>query len=334
MNMSEVTVGLLLGGISKEKEISLQSGKAIYHALLELGYNVILIDPAFGKNQHNSIEKYFTTTIENHSKEKFLETFSVEMFKYIEVVFIGLHGTLGEDGVVQSLLDLLGKPYVGSDAISSAISMDKMISKILMEKNGVKTPKGFVVNKNHFEFELVKNRIELEFSFPIIVKPSDQGSTIGLTVCKNMSEISNAIQLVFSVSTSVLIEEYIKGREFTVGFLGETILPVLEIIPEQGLYDYDAKYNSDKTQFIVPADISKQVAEDMQNQAKLAFQALGNRDYARADFILTNDGKTYCLEVNTLPGMTSHSLVPKMAKSIGIDFPQLIDKLINYAANR
>jgi D-alanine-D-alanine ligase len=171
--------------------------------------------------------------------------------------------------------------------------------------------------------------IESEFGFPSVIKPNDQGSTVGLTVCKNSSEVSDALELSFRFSAKTIIEEYIPGKELTVAILEDKALPVLEIKPKSGLYDYASKYTSGMSEYIVPAEIPAEVAEKMQEEALLAFNALGCEVYARADFRMNNKFETFCLEVNTLPGMTATSLVPKMAKAVGISFEQLIERIIH-----
>ena len=171
-------------------------------------------------------------------------------------------------------------------------------------------------------------RINKEFGFPAVIKPNDQGSTVGLTVCKDPHGVEAALELSFQFSDKALLEEYIDGREVTVGILENKALPVLEIKPKSGLYDYESKYTSGMSEYIVPADIPEEAAEKMQHQAMLAFSALGCEVYGRVDFRMDNNFKTYCLEVNTLPGMTATSLVPKMAKVVGISFEQLIERII------
>ncbi len=263
------------------------------------------------------------------SNRNYIEAVNSKLFDEIDLVFIGLHGKWGEDGTIQSLLELRGIKYTGSKVLSSSISMDKSMSKILFQHYGVQTPNWFSIDKNHANSESVIKRIESEFGFPAVIKPNDQGSTVGLTVCKNSSEVNDALELSFRFSAKTIIEEYIPGKELTVAILEDKALPVLEIKPKSGLYDYASKYTSGMSEYIVPAEIPAEVAEKMQEQALLAFNALGCEVYARADFRMNNKFETFCLEVNTLPGMTATSLVPKMAKAVGISFEQLIERIIH-----
>ena len=334
MERNRITVGLLAGGISEERNVSLETGKSVYSALLQLGYNIKLIDPAFGNEQINSYEEFFSRELIVSSKRIFLETFNAENFSGIDVVYNAMHGPLAEDGVTQTLLDLLGLKYVGADASASAIGMDKWFSKILFEKAGVKTPKGLRVTRNNYSEKEAKFFIEQNLSVPFIVKPNNQGSTIGLTLCKDIKLLNEAVEKAFSVSDKVLIEEYVPGRELTAAVIDGKAFPVLEIVPKSGLYDFEAKYESDDTDFIVPAEIPARFSETMQDWAVKAFNSIGCRDYGRVDFKLTDNNEIFCLEINTLPGMTNHSLVPKMAQAAGIGFNELVDGLIKNAIER
>ncbi len=328
-----ITVGLILGGISGERSVSLETGKAVYDALERRGFGVKLIDPALGKNQYGNAEEYWEKEIKEFSKKKFFEAFCAETFSGVDVAFIGLHGPYGEDGVTQTLLDLLGVPYVGSDAFASANGMNKYITKIIAEKYGVKFPEGILARKNDFDSETLKQSVKAAFGKKFVVKPNRQGSSLGLSVCESVSELENALDKGFAVDDELLIEEFIDGRELTVSILFGKALPVLEIIPESGLYDFEAKYETDSTRYDVPAKIEDEIAAEMQSAAEKVFAALGARDYARVDFRM-RDREFYCLEINTLPGMTSHSLLPKAASAAGVEFDELIEKLISRAVGR
>ncbi|MEJ5352241.1 MAG: D-alanine--D-alanine ligase [Melioribacteraceae bacterium] len=332
MNNSNLTVALLLGGVSPEREVSKATGKSILQALRQLNYEVKIIDPAYGLNQPEDENKFFES--ENYSAlspRNYIEIINSSIFDDVDVAFIALHGKWGEDGTLQSLLEMRGIKYTGSKILASSLSMDKCMSKIMFQHYDVSTPKWFVVRKNEEDFALIKEKIKKFFGYPCVVKPNDQGSTIGLTICRGDSEVQKSIELARHYSDKVLIEEYISGREVTVGILGQQPLPVLEIKPKSGFYDYTSKYTTGMTEYEVPADIPKNVAEHLQHQALLAFNSIGCESYARIDFRLTKDYRTYCLEVNTLPGMTSTSLLPKMAKAAGISFEELIQRIINYA---
>ena len=332
MSNANINVALLLGGTSPEKEVSKSSAKSIVKALYYLGYRVKLINPAYGLNQPNDEGKFFEekeyTQISNRN---YVEVINSTIFDDVDIAFIALHGKWGEDGTIQSLLEMRGIKYTGSNILASALAMDKCMAKVMFQHFDVTTPRWFVVSKKEHDFKLVQNKIRKFFGYPCIIKPNDQGSTVGLTVCRGDVEVEEAVKKALEFSDKALIEEYIAGRELTVGVIGQQVLPVLEIKPKSGLYDYTAKYTSGMSEYIVPADIPPKVAEHLQHQALLAFNSVGCESYARVDFRLTKDYKSYCLEVNTLPGMTSTSLVPKMAKATGISFEELIDRIIKTA---
>jgi D-alanine-D-alanine ligase len=203
------------------------------------------------------------------------------------------------------------------------------MSKVLFKEYNVHTPKGFTISDKNLSSGIIAEKINDELSYPCVIKPNDQGSTVGLTVCKNENDVDKALKLAFNFSDKVLIEEFIAGREMTVAVIEDKALPVLEIKPKHGLYDYECKYTSGMSEYEVPAKIPDLVAAELQSQALLAFKALDCSSYARVDFRLSENNKPYCLEVNSLPGMTSTSLVPKMAKAIGISFDQLVERIIN-----
>ncbi|MEW6702205.1 MAG: D-alanine--D-alanine ligase [Bacteroidota bacterium] len=329
MENCRITIALLLGGTSPEKEISKLSGKSILKALHELGYKVKVIDPAYGLNQPKEEEKFFDEKdFTTRSNRNYVEAINSTMFDDVDVAFLALHGKWGEDGTIQSLLELRGIKYTGSKILSSSLAMDKCMAKIMFQHFDVNTPRWFVVNNNEEDYNLIRIKIKKFFGYPCVVKPNDEGSTIGLTICRGDVEVPYAIENAFKFSKKVLVEEYVAGHELTVAILGQQALPVLEIKPKSGFYDYENKYTHGKTDYIVPAEIPQKVAEHLQHQALLAFNSVGCQSYARVDFRMTNDYKTYCLEVNTLPGMTATSLVPKMASAAGISFEQLIDRII------
>jgi len=324
----KLKVALLLGGTSPEREVSKSSGLSIYRALKSLDYEIVLIDPAYGINQPTKEDDFFVkedfTKISNRN---YVDAINSNLFDDVDIAFLALHGKWGEDGTIQSLLELRGIKYTGSNVIASAISMDKIMSKILFQHYEIKTPKWVTVEKSDLEKD-IKKRIKNNFGYPCVVKPNDQGSTVGLTICKSESELSTAVKLAKDFSEKVLIEEYIAGHEVTVGILEDKALPVLEIKPKHGIYDYECKYTSGMSQYEVPAKLPDWVQTELQSESIKAFKALGCKVYGRLDFRISNDYKTYCLEVNTLPGMTSTSLVPKMAKAVGISFEELIDRII------
>jgi len=332
MSKNGITVALLVGGTSPEREVSKNTGRSVYKALDDLGYKVKVIDPAYGLNQPKDIELIFgekdCTEISNRN---FIEAVNSTMFDDVDVAFIALHGKWGEDGSVQSLLELRGIKYTGSKVLASSLAMDKSLTKVMFQHFDVSTPRWFVVDKKENDYDLIKTKIKKFFGYPCVIKPNDEGSTIGLTICRGDIEVAGAVKKAQEFSRKVLVEEYIPGHELTVAVIDQHALPVLEIIPKSGFYDYENKYTSGRTDYIIPADIPAKVAEHLQQQALLAFNSVGCESYARIDFRVTADFKSYCLEINTLPGMTSTSLVPKMAKAAGISFESLIDRIIKNA---
>ena len=321
-------IALVLGGTSPEREVSKSSASSIYKALTAMDYKTILVDPAYGKHQPHKDEDFFKKEdFEELSNRNYVDAVNSKIFDEVDLAFLALHGKWGEDGTIQSLLELRGIKYTGSNVISSAMSMDKLMSKILFKHYDIDTPEWITAEKKDSEVDL-KKKIKDGFGYPCVIKPNDQGSTVGLTICKSEADISNSLKLAFRYSEKVLIEEYIAGHEVTVAVLEDKPLPVLEIKPKHGVYDYECKYTSGMSEYEVPANLPEWIQQELQTQALRAFKALGCSVYGRMDFRLSKDFKTYCLEVNTLPGMTSTSLVPKMAKAVGISFEDLIDRII------
>ncbi|MGQ9643861.1 MAG: D-alanine--D-alanine ligase family protein [Ignavibacterium sp.] len=326
---SKLNIILLVGGTSTERYISKLSSKSIFKALKNLGHNVTLLDPAYGDNQPSETEKYFDENdFAEISNSNYIKCFNRKEFDSADLVFIGLHGKWGEDGTVQAILDLKGIKYTGSKTLASAVTMDKILSKILFDEYKIPTPKWFSFRNSEMTFDDVVSKIETEISYPAIIKPNDQGSTVGLSICRNRDDIKNALSLAKNYSEKVLVEEFIAGRELTVGIVGDIALPVLEIKPKHEIYDYECKYTSGMSEYIVPADIPDHIANELKKTSLLAFKALECAGYVRIDFRLSPENKFYLLEINTLPGMTSLSLVPKMAKAVGMSFEELIDKII------
>ncbi len=327
--MKKLRIALLLGGTSPEREVSKATASSIYPVLLALGHEVLLVDPAYGKEQPENNAAFFAP--ENYraiSNRNYVEAVNSSMFDKVDLAFLALHGRWGEDGTIQSLLELRGIKYTGSKVLSSSISMDKQMSKILFRHYNVNTPEWVSFEKNSFvpssAAEIIKNKFKSAF----VIKPNDQGSTVGLTICNSSSEAGPAFDLAFSYSDKVLAEEFIPGHEITVGILEDKALPVLEIKPKHNLYDYECKYTSGMSEYIVPADIPSEAAAELQKEALVAFTSLGCSIYGRLDFRVNFNYKPFCLEVNTLPGMTSTSLVPKMAKAAGISFEDIVDRII------
>ena len=294
-------IGVLLGGNSAEREVSLASGKAISAACKELGHDVLDLDPQFDVR------------------------LLVPDLLTVDLVFNGLHGGDGENGVIPGFLQSLGVKYTGSRTEASAICMDKRISKALVHRKDLLTP-NWVSLANNDPLSSVGDLV-----FPVVIKPNDQGSTIGLTVVKDESELDDAIELARKFANVVLIEEFIVGKEITVTVIGDKAYPIVEIVPSHGLYDYECKYNQGMTEYFCPANIDKDLTKAIQESALKIHKLLGCRHYSRADFRLDENGKAWFLELNTLPGMTETSLVPKAAKASGLSFPELIQTIINEA---
>jgi D-alanine-D-alanine ligase len=336
---------VLTGGTSSERNVSLSSGRAIAGGLKKNGHNFRVVDPMYGTaqpsaenifNSHPTIGKEFPSIEElnSYSNKKVLECINSEIFDNTDIVFLALHGKFGEDGKIQSLLELRGVKYTGSGVASSAMSMDKNITKIMLNHAGVPTPAWFMVNKNDSNVKLLDEKIKESYGYPIVIKPNDEGSTIGLSIVQPDAEdvqLGSAIELAFSYTDSVMVEEYIPGRELTVAVLGEEALPVVEIKPKDGFYDYKHKYTSGMSEYFCPADITQTVSDELKQLGLLTHKTLGCKAYSRVDFRLNPEGKSYCLEINTLPGMTELSLVPKAAAAVGISFPDLLDKIIEYS---
>jgi len=336
---------VLMGGISAERDVSLASGEAIVKALKSAGHKVIALDTAKGQNLLPDTGKYIpegvktkppdTAQLEKKGKELALKAIDSFDFSEVDVIFVALHGGQGEDGTIQALLDMTGKSYTGSGVLASALAMNKAMSKKIFERDGILTPDWFLVEGSDLsDLSAITNRIQNDLGFPCVVKPNDQGSTVGLSIVNEKGELKKAFDLAKKYSRQTLVEKYIPGRELTVGVLGNQALPVVEIVPEHGVYDYECKYTSGKSKYIAPAEIPEDRAKEIQAIGLKAFKALDCEGYARVDFRFGEDGRFYCLEVNTLPGMTAHSLVPKAAKPVGIDFPELVEKIARLALGK
>ncbi len=333
---------VLTGGSSAERNVALASGKAISAALKRSGHNVRVVDPVFGQNQPDEetifqdrpvIGKEFPTAEELHafSNRKVMECINSSLFDNIDIVFLGLHGKFGEDGRIQSLLELRGVNYTGSGVTSSAMAMDKNISKIMFNHYNIPTAKWLMLKKGISEAVKVDESIKLQIGYPAVIKPNDEGSTVGLSIVQPDVEdvqLGKALEDAFAYSDHVMAEEYIDGRELTVAILGDQSLPVVEIKPKSGFYDYVHKYTKGFTDYFCPADLPEKLAIDIREKAMIAHRSLGCSVYSRVDFRLNSRGESYCLEVNTLPGMTELSLVPKAAGASGIQFEELLNRII------
>ena len=307
--MKNKRIVVLMGGPSAEREVSLNTGKAILGALQEKGYNAVGID----LEPKNLVDQLKTAGA--------------------EVVFNAIHGKYGEDGLLQGALELLGLPYTGSGVLASAVAMDKGISKRLFLSGGIPTPRSRLYSRADIADNLVKEII-IEFGTPVVVKPATQGSSIGVVIVEKEADLTAAVAGAFEYSEQVLIEEFIRGRELTVAILGDDqpqALPIIEIVPHSGRYDYQSKYTKGATEYIVPARLDEATTSVVQKQALAAFKLLGCRGIGRVDVMLGENQSPYVLEVNTIPGMTATSLVPKAAAADGISFAALCEQILQMA---
>jgi D-alanine-D-alanine ligase len=306
MSMKDITsnkIGVLMGGLSAEREVSLKSGAAVHKALLARGYNAVAID--VGRDLADVLKR-----------------------EAIKTAFIALHGRYGEDGCVQGLLELLQIPYTGSGVLASALAMHKLYSKQAFAASGILTApfrcyrRGETVNLN-----------ELQFNLPVVVKPVQEGSSVGVSIVKDVSQLSSALDEALRHDDEILVEQYIKGQEVQVGILEDRPVGAIEIVPKNEFYDFEAKYTDGMAEHIFPARLEPVLYEKAQAVGLSAHRALGCKGYSRVDLLVTNTGDCYVLEVNTLPGMTSLSLLPEIAaKGAGLPFEELVSRIIESAA--
>jgi D-alanine-D-alanine ligase len=331
-----VRITVLMGGTSAERDVSLASGLRVASALRSRGHTVTAVDTVRGALTEGEERALLAGSVMGAlppdpgvlarlSRETLPTTVrGLETHHDADLVFIGLHGGQGEDGTLQALLDLTGVPYTGSGHLASALAMDKDLSKRLFREAGVRTPEWLMA-------PATDDDILAALGAPVIVKPSKQGSTVGLTLAKERAQFQPAIAEAFKHDNEVMVEQFIAGRELTVGILGDEALPVGEIIPKHEIYDYECKYTAGMAREEFPAKISVAETAAVQAQALLAFRALKLSGYARIDFRMTDDGTFYCLEANTLPGMTELSLIPQAAAAAGITFPELCERIVHQA---
>jgi len=300
-------IGVLMGGPSTEREISLKSGKAVYESLQQLGLEVVAIDIKTDNIEEN------IRLLKSHQ---------------INCAFLALHGRFGEDGQIQEILEGLEIPYTGSGPLASRLAMDKIASRRIFETNGIDVPQYTVLDKASYD---ANRKVKNSLSLPLVIKPATHGSSIGLSIVDRQVDLDKAVDLAFEFDERILIEEFIKGREVTVGILDDQALPVIEIIPKKRFFDYEAKYQAGLTEYVVPAKLEEGVARRIQNSALSAHKLLGCFGCSRVDMILSNDNIPHVLEVNTIPGFTQTSLLPKAARTQGIEFGGLCLKLIKLA---
>lgn len=308
--MSKIKLALLSGGISGEREVSIKTGQQIYKALDKDKYEIFQFDPK------TDLNTFFNSAAE----------------KKFDIVFPALHGPFGEDGKLQGMLDMLDLKYVFSDCLSSALAMNKHLTKIIADQVGILTIPGIKIKKND---PIDLDKIVDEINLPIVVKPVELGSSVGITIAKTINELKAGIKLGFKFDKELLLEKFIEGREITATVIEKNknleALPLIEIIPKASdWFDYKAKYEPGASEEICPANIPDDLRKKTQQVAKIMFQELGCKDLARADFIWTkSDNNIYFLETNTIPGMTATSLAPQAAKAAGMEFGDFLDVLIN-----
>lgn len=334
---------VLCGGISTEREISIISGTQVCLALRKKGHRAILLDVFCGDERIKNAgpdsfpEEYdveaaaayarsFDDKLDEIKKTRdwFFGPNVLKLCNASDTVFMALHGSNGEDGKLQATFELLGIPYTGSSYLGSALAMDKNLSKQLFRENDVPTPKGIVLYRG----QEVKSPDENGVGLPCVVKPACGGSSVGVSIPRTPEEYQKAVNDAFSYESVLIIEQYISGREFSCGVVDGEAYPVIEIAPLQGFYDYTNKYKAGSTVETCPADIPQDVTKKIQETCVKAYHALRLTSYGRIDLMMDEDQNIYCLEANTLPGMTPTSLLPQEAAAMGIDFPSLCEKLI------
>lgn len=338
-----MNIVVLAGGLSTERDVSIITGKMVTKALKENGHNVIMLDVYTGYTQ-NDLSNIFTSgydfskeinsvdeTLPNLEEVKakrggdpdcFLGPNVADICKAADIVFMALHGDNGENGKLQATFDVLGIKYTGTGSLGSALALHKGLSKRLFLTDDIPTPKSKLFVKAKNEAFSVWN------TYPCVVKPCSGGSSVGVAIAQNEQEFAKAMNDAFSFEEEVLVEQYIKGREFSVGIIGNKAMPIIEIKPKTGFYDYKNKYQKGFTEEICPADLDDSLTKEMQEQTVRVFDTLMLETYARVDFLLDENNKMYCLEANTLPGMTPTSLLPQEAAAAGMSYNQLCQTIV------
>ncbi|HEY7481716.1 MAG TPA: D-alanine--D-alanine ligase [Gemmatimonadales bacterium] len=328
-------ITVLTGGTSSERDVAIASAVQIVTALRSKGHDVAVVDTARGYIPAADESRLLSGSVgiappsidELHSLERGLLLSglgNLAVIRDADVLFLALHGGRGEDGTIQTLLEMVGVPYTGSGRLGSAMAMDKDVSKRLFREAGVPTADWTMA-------PAPREKVDASFGWPLVVKPSKQGSTVGLTVVKEPAAYEEAIELASRYDNEVMVERFIPGRELTVGVLEGKALAVGEIIPRHEIFDYECKYTPGMSEEIFPADLPESIARQCQRLAVRAHEALKLGGYSRVDFRLTPAGEAFCLEVNTLPGMTATSLLPQSARAVGIEFPDLCERICRTA---
>jgi D-alanine-D-alanine ligase len=324
-------IAVLMGGSSAERDVSLASGLGIVKALREKGHEAWTVDTARGfipREEEQELLPGGVAAAPPESARATLDLYDlpqVQQVRDADVAFLALHGGAGEDGTVQALLQVAGVPYTGTGPLGSAIALDKDVTKRLLRDSQVPTLPWRVARAPDFAYD--RDTVEDLVGFPCMVKPVREGSSVGMTLVAESERLDEAVREASRYDREVMIERYARGRELTVSILGEQALPPVEIRPKKGIYDYESKYTPGMTEYLCPAPIEEETTAQMQAYALRAFRVLKLRGYARVDFILSRE-QLWCLEANTLPGMTATSLFPKAAAAAGIDFPELCDRIV------
>jgi len=333
-------VTVLLGGDSPERDVSLASGAAILKALRARGHEVDAVDPALpgGSSAEPRAAKIGECPPGDIAPLPADETFAwlnANPVRSADVIFVALHGGAGEDGTIQALLETAGIVYTGSGILASALAMNKDRSKALFREANVQIAPHILVDaSSERERAGAGAAVARSLGYPVVVKPNCQGSSVGFSFVPRAEDLDEALRLAGRFGDECVVERYVPGREITAAILGGEALPLVEIIPEGGFYDYKRKYQKGKSRYVAPAELDTKTSERIRREAALAYRALACRDYARVDFRLSGEGEPYCLEVNTLPGMTELSLVPMAAKAAGIGFEELVERIVSAAAAR
>lgn len=339
-------IAVLCGGLSRERDVSISTGTCVAAALRERGHEVALIDMFLGDEGARIDPIGAFSSVKEAQLYRVRETEPdldslravrggkgllgpgvLEVCHASDIVFLALHGAEGENGKLQAYLDLCGVPYTGSGYIGSALAMNKELTKIMFEQAGVPAPPGITLRKG--------DKLLPSVGFPCVVKPRSGGSSVGTAIVEREEDYDAALAAAFDCDDAVIVEKYIRGREFTVGIMGGRAMPVIEIIPKTGFYDYKNKYQAGLTDEICPAPLSVEDTERIQRMAERAFEALKLEAYGRADFLMDEkDGALYCLEINSLPGMTPTSLIPQMAAAEGQTYGELCEKIIEVSQKK
>jgi D-alanine-D-alanine ligase len=331
-------VGVLTGGASAERAVAFAGASQIVEALRGRGHTVSVVDTVTGLLGPADEQRLLSAAVgrdppavaDLDERERAMLSNGLATLPAVrdaEVLFLCLHAGRGEGGILQAVLDVIGVPYTGSGALGSALAMDKDLSKRLFRAAGVPVPAWFMA-------PVAAEDVTTALGWPVIVKPSKMGSSVGMTLVRNAEGLDEAVRLARTYDTEVMAEQFIPGRELTVGVLGDVPLPVGEIIPKHELFDYECKYTPGMSEEIFPARLETPLARQLQELALTAHRALKLGGYSRVDFRLSRDGDIFCLEANTLPGMTRTSLLPQAARAAGIEFPELCERICRLAGPR